>query len=468
MNKKCQVFTPKDKVIELLDAAGYKQDLYGRKVIENACGDGSILKEIVRRYIKDSILQKRDGVEIKFGLEQDIYGAEIDNKHYTNCIENLDEVANEFGIANVKWNILNVDFLKCYEEGKYDFVIGNPPYITYRELDEKTRAYLADKYESCERGKFDYCYAFIEASIRSLKGDGHLAYLIPNSIFKNVYAKQLRDMILPNMVKIIDYTTQKLFDKALTSSAILVCQKGVNAMEFEYYDVVKEKKCKIDKSNLEEKWVFSEHKNEKKVKRRFGDYFKASISIATLSNDVYIFKDYLEEDNFIVINDNRIEKCLVRKGVSPRSLNYQKEEMILFPYMYVNGNLKRFSVEDFEEKFPNAVEYLKVHFEKLDNRKADGSVHWFEYGRTQALAHLNQEKLLLSTVITQTVKVYEIKENQIPYSGIYVVPINNMPLSKAKKILESKDFLDYVKKIGINANGNSLRITVKDINNYMF
>ena len=44
--RKCQIFTPKENVIQLLDWIGYKTNLYGKKIIENSCGDGQILREI--------------------------------------------------------------------------------------------------------------------------------------------------------------------------------------------------------------------------------------------------------------------------------------------------------------------------------------------------------------------------------------------------------------------------------------
>lgn len=468
MNKKCQVFTPAQNVKELLDAVEYKTDIYGKTVIENACGDGNILEEIVRRYIQDALRQKKSVDEIRQGLQNNIYGVEIDDGHYKNCINKLTAVADSFDIMDVKWNILNEDFLKKKAGIKFDFVIGNPPYITYRDLDINTRKYLKENFNSCRQGKFDYCYAFIEASLSCLNDKGKLAYLIPSSIFKNVFAQELRDIILPDVVRIIDYTTQKLFEDALTSSAILVCEKGVDSQEIEYYDVANCRNYKIKKTNLVGKWVFVEHKMEKNTKRRFGDYFTAAISIATLLNKAYILKDFSHEEDFIKINDFRIERDLIREGVSPRSLNYGKKELILFPYSYDGDTLIRYEPNEFSKKFPEATKYLESYTEKLRKRKADKSTSWFEYGRTQALAHLNQPKLLLSTVVTKEVKVYKLDKECIPYSGIYIVPRNNLPLSKAKEILESKDFYEYVKGIGINASGSSLRITAKDIENFEF
>ncbi|MGM1019051.1 MAG: Eco57I restriction-modification methylase domain-containing protein [Bacillota bacterium] len=468
MIDKCQVFTPAQNVIELLDAVGYTNDLYGKKVIENACGDGNILKEIVRRYIEDSILNNKNIDEIKQGLERDVYGAEIDEVHYARCLSNLDEISASFGINDVKWNILNMDFLKQNLKNEFDYVIGNPPYITYRDLDDETRVYLKENFTSCKHGKFDYCYAFIEASLSCLNSTGKLAYLIPSSIFKNVFAQELRDMILPNAIKIIDYTTQKLFEKALTSSAILICDKGEVSDNIEYQDVANGTGFTIPKNNLERKWIFADYKLESKPKRRFGDYFSAAISIATLLNKAYILKEFKEEVDYIVVENLKIERNIIRVGVSPRSLNYKKKELILFPYRYNENSLVRYKTDEFENKFPEATKYLKSYAKELGERESDKSIEWFEYGRTQALAHLDQPKLLLSTVVTKKVKVYELSKDCIPYSGIYIVPKKDLTLETAKEILESESFYKYVQGIGINANGSSLRITAVDINNYEF
>ncbi|WP_313413250.1 Eco57I restriction-modification methylase domain-containing protein [Sedimentibacter sp.] len=465
MIKKCQVFTPAQNVSELLDYVGYISNLSGKKVIENACGDGNILTEIVRRYIIDALTQNKKIEEIRQGLQSDVYGIEIDEVHYKNCINNLTYVAESFNIFNVKWNVFNGDFLKQNYVNMFDFVIGNPPYITYRDLDDETRNFLRENYISCRHGKFDYCYAFIEASIICLKQTGKLAYLIPSSIFKNVFAQELREMILPSTVKVIDYTTQKLFEKKLTSSAILICHCGEAVSNIVYKDVARNREYQISKNSLVGKWVFSSIAQNSKNKK-FGDYFTAAISIATLLNEAYILKNFTEENEYIIIDEYKIERELIRDGVSPRTLNYNKTECILFPYKYDNNKLIRYTQKEFEENFPEATRYLRSYAKELNARKSDKGCEWFEYGRSQALAHLNQPKLLLSTIVTKEVKVYELTKECIPYSGIYIVPKGNCSLKKAKEILESDDFLLYVKGIGINASGSSLRITAVDINNY--
>lgn len=468
MIKKCQVFTPAQNVLELLNIVNYNSNLYGKKVIENACGDGNILTVIVKRYIEDAQKNGLDINRIKQGLENDIFGAEIDKIHYKKCLQNLNNVANEYGISNVKWQLFNTDILKETLSIKFDYIIGNPPYISYRDLNEATRSFVKGKFKSCAHGKFDYCYAFIEASINSLSDKGALAYIVPSSIFKNVFAKKLRDIILPYTVKILDYTTQKLFEQALTSSAILVCSKFGNKDYIEYENVVTKDIYDINKNSLTEKWVFTSSISKDPVKKRFGDYFIASISIATLYNEAFVLKKYKIDKKFIKVGDYCIERGITREGVSPRSLNYNKKELILFPYKYKKNKLVRFKKDEFEKLYPEATKYLSSFSTHLAERDSDKNVEWFEYGRTQALAHLNQSKLLLSTVVTKEVKVYQLSKECIPYSGIYIVPKAELPLSDAKELLESESFYKYVQGIGINASGKSMRITAVDINNFEF
>lgn len=58
---------------------------------------------------------------------------------------------------------------------------------------------------------------------------------------------------------------------------------------------------------------------------------------------------------------------------------------------------------------------------------------------------------------------------QIPFSGIYITVKNpKYSLNDAIEILKSKQFLHVCANIGINISGKSLRVTCKDINNYLF
>ncbi|WP_228478960.1 Eco57I restriction-modification methylase domain-containing protein [Listeria seeligeri] len=466
---KCQKFTPKEHVLHLLNEVGYTTNIYNKTILENACGDGNILTEIVNRYISISIEEGFSANEIKEGLEKNIYGLEIDERHQKKCIENLNEISENFGITNVRWNILKRDSLKNPLTKKFDFVIGNPPYITYQEIDKDTRLFIREKFDTCKKGKFDYCYAFIESSINSLSNKGKMAYLIPNSIFKNVFGNDLRDYMKFYLKKIIDYRSIKVFPDAITSSSIIILDKGNIVSEFEYQDMEKNQVKFIVKDSLHDKWIFTPIKKNRDSKmNRFGDFFKVSNSIATLRNELFVLKDYQEDDAYIRCKGQMFEKEVLRKAASPRSLAKGKNEVIIFPYYYKEGELKKYTEGEFTNRFPKTLEYLKKNRKELDLRDSDKSSQWFEYGRSQALSHLNTEKLLISSVFSKKIKIYNIGVDGIPYSGFYITPKADINLDECSNILSSRRFSEYVHSIGTNASGESLRITVKDVENYMF
>ena len=466
MGQRCKVFTPIHIVNYMLDVVGYADQLFGKSVLENSCGDGNILCAIVRRYIEDS--SGRLVSEIKHGLERDIVGYDVDQNCCDIAKEKLDHVAAEYGIFSVKWNISCADALKKDMSGQFDFIIGNPPYVSYRSMDVSTRNYLRNSFDSCRIGAFDYCYAFIEHSLASLKSNGRMIYLIPSSIFKNVHGSILRQIMLKHVVEVHDYTALNVFEKALTSSALVFCIKDSNQPSIEYYDLAEKREFTICKSRLTDKWMFAKGIYNTYNYQRFGDLFCCSIVIATLLNKAFVLSDYEEKDGIITKGEKKVEIEATRVAISPRSLRNGVKERIIFPYRYEKGCLIRYEEKEFIESFPLATEHLKGYSTELAKRDSDKNAKWFEYGRSQALQHINQDKLLLSTIVTGNVEVYSLKPEDVPYAGIMITRKGDTPLAVAKKLLQSSEFLLYVRAIGTYANGSSLRITPKDIAGFRF
>lgn len=471
MKKKCQVFTPNDYVEKLLDSVGYTINLYGKKILENSCGDGNILLVIVKRYLEDCKRKRFNRKKIIFGLQHDIYGVELDAEQYNKCISRLNELLCIYGIEPLDWNITNEDYLRKEDNRLYDYIVGNPPYVTYNDINKVDRVFLKDNFDSCNKGKFDYCYAFVEKGIKSLAQGGKLAYLIPSSIFKTVFGNKLREIIQPHISQILDFTQEKMFDKALVKSAIMVIDKEYYEGNINYVNSGVGINLVLDKNKLGKKWFFDT--GNMRGSQRFGDYFKVSHVVATLLNKAFILKegDYVETKEYFESNNHLIEKAVVKSTATPRTKRYKKQEKIIFPYYFDNRILKRYTEAEFEKYYPGATAYLKEFREELDNRKSDNNAKWFEYGRSQALSNMNNVKLLISTVVTDTIEGYLLEESCVPYAGMYIIIKNGQTkysLDKAKEILCSARFYQYVKTVGIHISGSSLRITSKDIEDYLF
>ena len=461
--KKCQIFTPIDTVRYMLDKMGYNKGIFGKKIIDNSCGNGNFLVEILRRFLQDAKRKKITKKDIKSNIEICIIGYEIDKAKYDECIQKLDEVVAEYKISNVNWNVHCSDGLQVGDDGEFDFVVGNPPYVAYKDLDKETRDYVKETFSSCVKGKFDYSYAFIEKGLSLLKPQGKMIMISPSNMFKTVFGGALRELIKPHLISIINCGHDKIFDKVLTSPSITMYQKNTQQDWIEYQVGLNGDGSIVNKGDLSDKWIFEKTNNGIK---RFGDYFRVSNSIATLSNKVFIHN--VDENGQVIIDDVFIEDSVLRIAKSPRSEKYSVKQKIIFPYEYKKGALIRIEETDFQIRYPNAYKYLISKKEELEKRDSDSSAKWFEYGRSQALLHLNQKKLMLSSIVTNEVIVYELDKEEIPYSGVYIIPKANKTLKEAVKILKSEEFYKYLLGIGIHVSGDSIRISSKDIENYKF
>lgn len=470
MSNKFQIFTPKEQVNLLLDGASYKENLFGKKFLENSCGDGNILSEAVQRYITDGQRHGLKAAAIAHGLESDIFGYEIDGHLCKQCICRLNAIAEEFGILNIHWNIIQSDFLRMEDSRKYDFVVGNPPYITNHELSPEEREFLQNNFVSCKKGRYNYFYAFIEKSISLLSASGKLSYLVPESIFKTKHGKEIRREMQPYIKKVCSFSQEKIFPGALVKSSIVVLDKGTATNTVDYHDFSTGFHNIVQKDALNDKWNFH---FSNAGERQIGDYLKASYVVATLKNDVFVLRDgtYTEKGTFYQVDKYSLESELIHEAASPSKLRLQKKEKIIFPYLFdSNGHLIRLAEDDLQRRFPGVYSYLSSHKNELADRDIDAGSLWFEYGRTQALSVMNQEKYLMSTVVSGRAVIYPLSANCIPYAGIFLQPSQeeDRVIAEAIESLQSENFVQYANDVGVHINGKSVRITATDVENFRF
>ena len=463
---KCQIFTPKKQVAKMLDLASYNNNLYGKKFLENSCGNGEILVQAVVRYINDCQKKNFSKKKIKLGLENDFVAYEIDKKRIEECKCKLDAAAAKYRITEVSWDIRCKDYLATKSDVYFDFIVGNPPYIAYPNLPAVVQKYVKENFESCKKGKFDYSYAFIEKSYSELKDNGSLVYIIPSNIFKNVFADNLRNIIKDDLYSIDDFPSEKIFEKVLVSPAIICIEKGRATPKLIYR--VSNTENVLDKNQLGDKWIFDDINSDRG--KRIGDYFKVSSSVATLLNEAFIVKNGTIKNGFYEFDNNKIEISLIKKAASPKNKKYKKDiEYIIFPYFYDDqGKLQHYSEEQMYASFPCAMRFLETNKDKLQRRDADNNAKWFEYGRSQALQNINQKLILISSVISNCTEPYMLDVDEVPYSGLYIIPISSMTLDTLLSVLKSSAFKDYIKSVGVCVSGTSKRISPKDIENYVF
>ncbi|HZJ36774.1 MAG TPA: SAM-dependent DNA methyltransferase, partial [Gillisia sp.] len=204
-----------------------------------------------------------------------------------------------------------------------------------------------------------------------------------------------------------------------------------------------------------------------------GDKFPIRNGLATLSNDIFIFKPVDEDEDYFFHQNgklHKIEKGICRDVIKPNRLKCESEipdlkEQIIFPYHQENlqANLfdfksnKKIVFEEkyFKEHFPKALAYLEGNKEQLLNRDKgkNKKYKWFEFGRTQALNDLGK-KLLFPYMAGQPYFVYSDQDDLLLYAGYAVYFDSERELKVLKRILESKVFWYYIKKTSKPYSGN--------------
>jgi hypothetical protein len=117
----------------------------------------------------------------------------------------------------------NKEFPDAMKAGGFDCVIGNPPYLRVSGINEDVDQYIRLHYETVF-GHFDYYIAFLERSVRMLKGGGLLGFIVPNKFLVRRYANRFRPWLLNNttMLSLVDLSAVPVFEGASIYPLVLV------------------------------------------------------------------------------------------------------------------------------------------------------------------------------------------------------------------------------------------------------
>ena len=260
-------YTPSDMVCFMLDTAGYYgQNILQKHIIDNSCGDGAFLCEIVRRYIEISLQNKYSTEQIKYDLEYYIHGIEIEKNEYQKCINNLNKITELSGIYNIQWDIKNADALNVQNyNGKMDFVVGNPPYVRVHNLLDYSSV---KQFHLTQQGMTDLYIVFYEIGIAMLNKTGVLCYINPSSLFNSLAAKLLRKSLIQNQLlkKVIDLKHTQIFNATTYTAIILLSQEKNNCIEYKNYETQKIETLKYSDFYIDGNFYFSNANNLQKIK----------------------------------------------------------------------------------------------------------------------------------------------------------------------------------------------------------
>lgn len=155
-------------------------------------------------------------------IQTDFYGFDIDPGMLTTAKKNVPN------LTIVRKSIF--DKIGEYENS-FDFIIGNPPYFEIKkDLPELKSLDFETKNET---GRLNMYALFFEYSLKLLKPNGIMVFLVPPSMNNGAYFKQTREYILKNStIEHLEIIREnKHFTDALTSVQIIMLRKRENTVK---------------------------------------------------------------------------------------------------------------------------------------------------------------------------------------------------------------------------------------------
>lgn len=358
------------------------------------------------------------------------------------------------------WNNTDIRF------SGFDIILGNPPYVCSRHLSDETKNKLS-KWSVCKSGHPDLYIPFFQIGIESLSDNGVLGFITMNSFFKSLNGRGIREYFQNKSLefKIIDFGTEQIFKSRYTYTCICFIEKKQNNF-IQYFKSENSKQLptiiksfnKIEYSTLDSHKGWNLQKNEiiSKIESTgvsFGQLYKTRNGIATLKNEIYIFKPIDEDHDYYYLQNGsvyQIEKEICRDIINSNKLSKadslsKLKEKVIFPYD--NATKPKLLNENLLKKnFPKAYNYLENKKKILASRdKGKGEYeNWFAFGRNQSLDKMKYK--LFMPHITATIPNYLINsdDNLLFYNGLAIIGDSSSELVIIKKLLESRLFWFYI------------------------
>jgi len=369
-NKFGQYFTPEmvaDFMIELADIAPTS------KILEPSCGQGVFLDLLQRKGFNN------------------VTAYEIDTD-----------------LAAPYPNVKHESFVTANIRDKYDLVIGNPPYIRWKNLEDSLKLELASSQlwnRHCN-SLCDYLYIFILKSIELLNDNGQLIFICPEYWMNTTHSVQLRNYMVSNgyFSEIYHFNETPIFDKVTVSTIIFKYVKSNQKQDTikvaKYYvnqkltvEALNKLKARVPfeyavfldvpQFKANERWLLqtAEMQNELKVFERNCKKVRQSAKLYSLfateetKDELYTIGDYCDIGNGLVsgldkafqVNGdplNELEKQAVINVIKAKDLSpFYPNKMT--PYIYIPEGL---SENDVIEKYPHFYHHFSQFRNDLEKR----------------------------------------------------------------------------------------------------
>lgn len=457
-----RIYTPDYIVDNILDLSGYTQhNVIQKHVIDNSCGDGAFLLKIVERYCKQALIEKYNLIQLKSDLETYIHGIEIDSIECQKCINNVSEIAKQFGVENVNWDIKCENTLEVSRfNGRMDYVLGNPPYVRVHNLEDSFD--LTKTFSFAQDGMTDLYIVFYEIGLKMLNKTGVLGYITPSSYFNSLAGSYMRKLFVDaNLIdKIVDLKHFQAFNATTyTEITILKKERSNKTMEYYQFDEKSHIPYYVDTLSYDDFFIsgnfyFAEKQDLALLKKIFFNFGHCDAEVkngyATLCDNVFI-------GNFDFDSDYIIPVIKASRG------EFKK---IIYPY---DKNGKLITETELRDCLP-LYNYMLKNKATLLNRSTEKKNDncWYAFGRSQAINDTYKDKIAINALLRTSadLKIVNAPAGTGVYSGLYIIS-DTIDTNTIKKCLLSEEFSTYISLLGKYKSGGYYTFSSKDIKAYL-
>ncbi len=443
------------------------------RILDPACGSGSFLirayKELENYWKHNSdfaqlTLDSEEFYSKKVDiLKNNIFGVDLDPKAVEiaqlNLLLQISErkqrlpiLQNNIKVGNsliddpsisdkaFKWES---EFPEIMKEGGFDIVVGNPPYVRIQNLVDKQVDYFSNNFKSAFKN-YDIYLLFVEKSLKLLRENGDVGFIIPSKFVNADYGLGLRNVISESKTlhRFVDFKDIQIFGDA-TNYTCLLFLKNTENNNFEYMSPKsKDDFSVIEISNNEifqkyslpgptpnESWILSNNKVSSLMKKLKGKgeslrglsknifqglttsadpiYFVEVISNAKETAKIRNVKDNLE----FVIEKAILKKLLKGKDIRKWTFDW-KGLFVVYPYTVKDGKASLIPLSEIKEKFPLAYEYLEHYESQLksrENHRLENHDDWHQYIYRKNLEKFEQPKIITQVLASNNTFAIDLK-----------------------------------------------------------
>ena len=452
------VYTPGHLVEFILDLAGYTPDspIESKTVLDPACGCGAFLEVTVRRLVERwSRLHTRSNVSALLemvernlaGLDKDAHAAELAAqlvRHTLGEVVGQESVPPSFFETNVTQNdFLDVprgdrsqlDLFESKHEERFDFIVGNPPYVTTTRLSSEEKDLLRGRFTTAH-GRLDLYSLFFERALELLADGGTLAFITPDKFLTSESAVLLRKLISYRgaVQAVARFRSHRIFDGAATVPCVTVIRKTRSKGRVAYFEcedrdreprhveIVRRREMPPPPS-MGEAWHFLDprlrgiaasltqgHPTLEHVSCRI------SAGIATGRDNIYVLPPGVGGE----LEPELLHPCLRGQDLKPFEIESTGSRIIV-PFTHEADGVPRLVNLD---EYPRIRAYLEAHRSELESRHCvrRWSKAWYDIHDPWTLDVTHTPKIVFPDVANSNRFAFDAGKYCPLHSAYYIVP----------------------------------------------